>query len=191
MDIVNLRKTAFRIASEHGLVEKDKPIEEELLMVVTEVGEMVQAFQNDRNAMSLSFLAETEGTTDNYMECFDKYIKDTAEDEMADVAIRIMTILEKIGMESNPSIYDEHFIEFHVAQSKILTATYAETVSFLSCVFTWMKGLLNNCVFENKLDVLLSHWIILCEVYGFNIQWHIQEKMKYNELREYKNGKKF
>ena len=37
----------------------------------------------------------------------------------------------------------------------------------------------------------LQHVVTLSEIMGFNLEWHIEQKMRYNESREVKHGKKY
>lgn len=45
--------------------------------------------------------------------------------------------------------------------------------------------------FEDELADVIIRVMDLCGAMNIDIDWHIEQKMKYNSLREYKHGKKY
>lgn len=45
--------------------------------------------------------------------------------------------------------------------------------------------------FEDKLADIIIRVLDLCGAKKINIEWHIEQKLKYNSLREHKHGKKY
>lgn len=48
-----------------------------------------------------------------------------------------------------------------------------------------------NLLTKNRIDYCIKYIFELSEEMGIDILWHIDVKMNYNRLREYKHGKKF
>ena len=77
---------------------------ERLLLVVSEIGEMVEARRAGKKADWEAYDKETDGVEVN-PDAFKEYIKDSPEDELADAMIRIFSMsgLEEINLQKHVS----------------------------------------------------------------------------------------
>lgn len=176
-----LSKQAHEYAVKRGFWSEELSPEHYLMLVITEIAEMVEADREDKRANILGFeLAESCGEAFN--NAFEGFIKNTVEDEMADVAIRLLDLAGGIGcteikktflFESNTFRFSEYtFTEtaFKMIKTRLDSRIYSynEIVSnTLYFLFDWAKYL--------RIDLFK----------------HIDIKMKYNETREFKHGKKY
>lgn len=153
-----------------------------LLLIVSELMEMVEADRKDKHAAVLHFEIETK--KDNTDRCFKwafaDYIKDSIEDEAADVIIRILDYTGWQGVDLNLV----NGVDFEYDQFKELAE---------ECWIIIRE--LNNCKCGEN-----NYWLILAFNHAVNwfykglkidIWKHVELKRKYNKLRPIRNGKKY
>lgn len=116
---------------------------------------------------------------------FEKNVKDSLPDELADAAIRLLDLAglrsitinfsEEDIYESTESCNDESFTESIYAIATIpVRFEYEYDYSF-----------------DKQLNSMLLGIIGLSNYMGIDLLWHVEQKMRYNELRENKHGKKY
>lgn len=102
MTIYNLVEKAYSNALEKGFHDKEQSVAEMLMLIVSELGEALEAHRTGKVLNSLEF-SQINGIVieDIYSskEGFEKYIKDTFEDELADVVIRIADMCGYLGID--------------------------------------------------------------------------------------------
>ena len=54
-----------------------------------------------------------------------------------------------------------------------------------SVLFTIMQDGYDN------MSLVLSRLIALAQIYSIDLFWYVEQKMRYNKMRPYKNGKKY
>lgn len=196
-DLNQLRDKAYQCAVAHGWHEENLSDEHFLCLVISELMEAVDAERKGRYASKDRFVREfeyivTEQRLRNdaydvaYILVFDKYIKDTVEDELADACIRIFDLagLRKINLSDiSFPIYNS---DDHKNSRKSLTFT--EWVYDVTWVISGFNK--NNYPIGYLVVGILQEICCKAELIGFDILWHIDQKMKYNELRPYKHGGK-
>jgi NTP pyrophosphatase (non-canonical NTP hydrolase) len=84
MTIKELQDKAFGNALLHGFHHKGQNLGEQLMLIVSEISEALEADRRDRWASLDKYLAGSRTRDD-----FTRYLKDTVEDELADAVIRI------------------------------------------------------------------------------------------------------
>lgn len=178
MDLEKLQIWAKQIhenATAHGWHEKPMPDSHWLMMVITEVAEVVEADRKGKRANKelcgkpLSEYVDFEGF-------YEIVVKGTLEEEFSDVVIRILDFTyEKYGdrMDWNCIRYlarpfgGKHFTEtaYRFVRSVLGgdMVSIADSVGFL---FQWAS------------------------IYEIDLDWHIEAKMLYNSTRPYKHGDK-
>lgn len=194
MDLNELRNKAYKTACEHGFHDEELSNEHCLCLVISELMEAVEADRKGKRADTARFKywqSEAPGLTDegrirSFKEDFKSYIKDTIEDELADACIRLLdlagyrgiaieTFTEEMIFESTESCNDESFTE----------SIYA--IAMIPVRFEYEY----DYSFDKQLNSMLLNIIGLSNYMGIDLLWHVEQKMRYNELRENKHGKRY
>ena len=193
MGISEMKERAYDIACKHGWYEQKRSNIHELMLVVSELGEAVNADRNGKYANRERFENVLKEYNVPFSYAFDKCIKDTVEDELADAAIRILSLagLNSADLEEEP--FSEEGLEKLVkaANNGLTISDNPENITFpeeLSMVFYGIMQVLLEVASMG--DVLLNIYVIACRR-GIDLKWHIEQKMKYNEERPYKHNKKY
>lgn len=129
MNFNKLAKESHANAVKHGFWEKRESNEHCLMLVVSEIGEMVEAHRAGKRA---NLEVYNDGTF-NSSENFKVLIKDTLEDEMADVAIRLGDLAGALGVDfdkMNPCKYHRAFDKFTFTENAFaLTSSALKSAS--------------------------------------------------------------
>ena len=144
-----------------------------MTLIVCEIAEAVEADRKDSHAN----LAEYEEMPNDIS--FIINMKDTVEDELADVCIRT---LDFIGLKGYEIPND---IDAHIRHSTLIKEYY------LSEGFSSAVCQLAKCALLGVITQLLADIFSLCEVMHIDILRHIQLKMEYNRTRPRLHGKKY
>lgn len=194
IDLNALRDRAYKTACEHGFHDQELSNEHCLCLVISELMEAVEAdrkrkyfkgkimFERDFNLYS----ALVEENV-RYRNAFEKHIKDTVGDELADAVIRLFDLagLRGISLElANGDIDD--CIEDMAEACK--DETFTESIYSISTLPVRYDGIFDFPTTVN--DMILSIFG-LAKHLDIDLLWHIEQKMKYNELREKMHGKKY
>ena len=118
---------------------------------------------------------------------FEKNLKDTLPDELTDAVIRLLDLagLRGISLElANGDIDD--CIEDMAEACK--DETFTESIYSISTLPVRYDGIFDFPTAVN--DMILSIFG-LAKHLDIDLLWHIEQKMKYNELREKMHGKKY
>jgi NTP pyrophosphatase (non-canonical NTP hydrolase) len=192
MNLNELRDRAYKTACEHGFHDEELSNEHCLCLVISELMEAVEA---DRKGRFAKVPVDKKGTifderTFHYQnkyfaENFETYIKDCVEDELADAVIRL---LDLAGLR-NISIDD--FLEeaIYGASESCVGETFTESIYAISTlpIRHFYKY---NYSFENQIGHMLLSIFGLAKHLNIDLLWHVNQKMRYNELRENKHGKR-
>lgn len=114
---------------------------------------------------------------DRFKDAFECFIKGTVDEELADACIRLL--------------------DFAGAIDEDLKGVNQEYVDYIADYFSKMKEFTQQ-IYHIIYDDLTSYslWkplisiFALCKVRNIDIEWFIEQKMKYNKLRPYKHGNK-
>lgn len=194
IDFNALRDRAYKCACAHGFHNTELSNGHLLMLVITELSEAVEA---DRKGKYFKGISTFEHEFNRYyalvdenkrFECaFEKYVKDTVPDEMADAVIRLLDLtgLRGISLEfANGDIDD--CIEDMAEACK--DETFTESIYSISTLPVRYDGIFDFPTAVN--DMILSIFG-LAKHLDIDLLWHIEQKMRYNELRENKHGKKY
>jgi NTP pyrophosphatase (non-canonical NTP hydrolase) len=194
IDFNALRDRAYKCACDHGFHDTELSNGHLLMLVITELSEAVEA---DRKGKYFKGISTFEREFNRYsalvdenkrFECaFEKYVKDTVPDELADAVIRLLDLagLRGISLEfANGDIDD--CIEDMAEACK--DETFTESIYFISTLPVRYDGIFDFPTAVN--DMILSIFG-LAKHLDIDLLWHIEQKMKYNELRENKHGKRY
>jgi hypothetical protein len=188
-DLNELRDKAYQCAVVHGWHDEYLSDEHFLCLVISELMEAVEADRKGKYANRDKFeyyMKQRERDVGEFMYAFKCDIKDTVEDELADACIRLLDLagLRKINLSDiSFPIYNS---DDHKNSRKSLTFT--EWVYDVTRVISGFNK--NNYPIGYLFVGILQEICCKAELIGFDMLWHIDQKMKYNELRPYKHGGK-
>lgn len=184
INLNNLRDKAYQCAKEHGWHESEKSNEHWFCLVISELMEAVEADRMGRHANVERYKTITENSLickglntmipkeKGFIVAYEETIKNSVEEELADACIRL---LDFAGLDN----YDFDDYDFDDRLK----------VDYLSKSFTESIYIIVHCVMNWGICDVLNEIFSFCWSRGINIMWHIEQKMKYNELRPYKHGK--
>ena len=193
MGLNEMKERAYDIACKHGWYEQKRSNIHELMLVVSELGEAVNADRNGKYANRERFENVLKEFHVPFSYAFNQCIKDTVEDELADAAIRILSLagLNSADLEEEP-FSEEGLEKFVKAANKGLTISdNPEKITFpeeLSVVFSAIMKVLQEGASRGG---VLGYIYVIAYRRGIDLKWHIEQKMKYNEERPYKHNKKY
>lgn len=188
MNLNELRDRAYKTACEHGFHDEELSNEHCLCLVISELMEAVEADRNNKYADRKSFKDYYEDEEPHYNAdfkySFEKYIKDCVEDEFADACIRL---LDLAGLR-NISIDDFSGEMIYEATESCNNETFTESIYAIStipirCEYEY------DSLLENQLNSMLLAIFGFAKHLNIDLIWHVEQKMRYNELRENKHGK--
>ena len=194
MNLNELRDKAYRNAVTHGFHDEELSNEHCLCLVISELMEAVEADRKGRlgkkckSRFDIDYnrypaLVEEEK---RFKSSFEKNVKDSLPDELADAAIRL---LDLAGLR-NISIDDFSDEMIYEATESCNDETFTESVYAIStipirCEYEY------DSLLENQLNSMLLAIFGLAKHLNIDLIWHINQKMRYNELRENKHGKRY
>ena len=194
MNLNELRDKAYRNAVTHGFHDEELSNEHCLCLVISELMEAVEADRKGRlgkkckSRFDIDYnrypaLVEEEK---RFKSSFEKNVKDSLPDELADAAIRL---LDLAGLR-NISIDDFSGEMIYEATESCNNETFTESIYAIStipirCEYEY------DSLLENQLNSMLLAIFGLAKHLNIDLIWHINQKMRYNELRENKHGKRY
>ena len=184
IDYNKLSQTAHEAALKNGWYEGEQvSINTKLALIKSEAYEAFEAFRKgeyckyDTNSIFSLF---DDYKLDFATERFKSLIKDTFEDEIADTVIRICDFCGWYGIQlgevkklqtKSKGRFDSDLVYL----DKIITSTYDLTdKEKIGMSFVYLLGAIES----------------IAEVYGFDLEQHINLKLAYNATRGYKHGNK-
>lgn len=189
-----LRDRAYKTACEHGFHDTELSNEHLLCLVISELMEAVEADRKGKTADMFKFKGWQEnrislkksGRTKRFKEDFDAFIKDSVEDGLADAVIRLLDLAGLRG------ITIECFSEEDIYESteSCNGETFTESIYSIATIPVRFEYEYDY-IFDKQLNSMLLGVIGLSNYMGIDLLWHIEQKMRYNELRENKHGKRY
>ena len=208
--IFTLADAAHAAAVEKGFYEEEKTLARLVSLIISESGEIVEAMRKDRHfnpanyAVGGPFVAQQ----------FEAEVKDTVGDEIADTIIRLLDLIGCYYVEPGNEFYIDRNVsniikeeskkfdrcndwdEMYIEVTKLITRV---SDSRMPPVLGEKKIFASNSGIKTIFVFTLIHscvciWALfaLANKMGVpDIDFHIQEKMKYNRTRPHKHGKKF
>ena len=188
MNLNKLRDKAYQCAVAHGWHEKNLSDEHFLCLVISELMEAVEADRKERHADTKKFNQEMdhyihemklygENYDKAYRDTFEYYLKDSVEDELSDACIRLLDLAGLRGYDLDSFDYEGSDTEDYSDMS------FTESM-FRICVYV------TDNFYRDEPFILLNEIFAFCRDRNIDIFWHIEQKMKYNELHPYKHGDK-
>lgn len=192
IDFDKLRDRAYKCACEHGFHDTKLSDGHSLCLVISELMEAVEA---DRKGKYFKGISTFEREFNRYsalvdenkrFECaFEKYVKDTIPDEMADAVIRLLDLAGSLDI-SLEDIYDfMNEPEYKDWDNALKEMFFTERMFFLTSILTDDRDIAE--VIKASIVVIFLN----ADLLYIDLLWHIEQKMRYNELRENKHGKRY
>lgn len=197
--ISELVSNSYRVAKEHGFHDDYHSPEHYLMLVLSEIGEMVEADRKNRHA-DVGMFKELEkvriGSDEEYAsyvnKCFVEHVKDTFEDEMADVVIRLCDFCGSLGvlpyMKDVMVDMSEDFREFFGNKS---VCEQCFQLSSLVVDIQEVSHDADDTEMRHRLGATLCFVFEMARFHGVDLLWHVDRKMEYNESRPRRHGKAY
>ena len=182
-----LRDRAYECAKAHGWHDEEHNVKHYLMLVVTELAEAVQADRKGRHADRQEFeefMAAHDETALEY--AYTVFIAGTVEDEFADVIIRC---LDFAGLTRSDLSKSQDLLDFIENGKKDTYKLFGR--EFTEIAYELTDLLLHWGDYRDAIVVVMSTTLEWGEYLGIDMMWHIKQKMKYNETRPYKHGKRY
>lgn len=177
MNLNKLRDKAYSIAKANGWHEEEHSDNHLLMLIITEIAEAVQADRKNLHADVEAFKKYEEII--DFKENFERQIKNTVEEELADVVIRC---LDLAGLR-----------KFYIEEAVAIASLYVslkEGAGIVELCY-YLSGV-STCDYPtgHKVVEIIASVLKYCELTGIDIDFFIRTKMNYNRLRGYKQGGK-
>jgi NTP pyrophosphatase (non-canonical NTP hydrolase) len=194
-----LRDKAYKTACEHGFHEQELSNEHCFCLVISELMEAVETDRKgkranvDRYNKKIANSRICQGLDPDipkergYEVAYNETIKGSIEEELADAVIRLLDLagLRGISLElANGDIDD--CIEDMAEACK--DETFTESIYSISTLPVRYDGLYD---FHTTVNDMVLSIFGLTKYLEIDLFWHIEQKMKYNKLRDKMHGKKY
>ncbi len=191
IDLNALRDGAYKTACEHGFHDQELTNEHCLCLVISELMEAVEADRNGnychRKISSTEKYTAFPTEESRFKKEFVAFVKDTVEDELSDAVIRLLDLYGLRGIELDTDAFDDETIgEYAVTYQR---KSFTESIMHITISISSNIDVIGrSCVVP---DILLLDILGLAKHLDIDILWHVEQKMKYNQLREKMHGKKY
>lgn len=191
-DLNELRDKAYQCAVEHGWHEEKLSNEHFLCLVISELMEAVEADRKGKRAQVEKFkewqgnstpLTE-ETRTRRFNEDFEAYIKGCVEEELADARIRLFDLSGLNDINLGEISMDELKDSYWFPYFSFTEYMYYFTSQLCNPEEIYLRTL------DNVVRSTLKEILVFCVKRNIDIFWYIEQKMKYNQSRDYKHGGK-
>ena len=190
INLNELRDRAYKTACEHGFHDKELSNEHFFCLIISRLGKAVEADRKgkraDRESFNSSYEDEEPHDDANFKYCFEKYIKDTLPDELSDAVIRLLDLagLRGISLESASNDINSEYMDDIACMYSQLSFTEA-----IYSIFT--KPIVDYQCLSTIVNEMIFLIFAFAKHLDIDLLWHIEQKMRYNELRPKFHGKKY
>lgn len=183
-----LKDRAYKTAIVHGFHEEARLDAFYLGLVMSEMGEAINADQKGLRANVVRFVEDME-LGNPFKESFEAHIKDSLEDELADAVIRLFDFAGLRGYELNIASIDLVFLRYRMLEfwDYKLPGTLVRLIAMLADASN--EDELQQYV--GTVIYVLSYFFKKITGRDYDLWWFVEQKMQYNELRPELNGKKY
>lgn len=190
MNLNELRDKAYKTACEHGFHDKELSNEHKLCLVISELMEVVKADRKGKRAMRKMFDEETRTSQTNpdqhWIFCFNNFIKDSVEDELADACIRLFDLagLRNIDLAN----FKEE--EITDACECCNDESFTESIYAIATLPVRYEYEYDS-LFGDQLRSMILAIFGLAKHLNIDLEWYIEQKMLYNSFGDKMHGKKY
>ena len=204
MNINELIERAHSQAKAIGWWDKERNVGELLMLIVSECGEALEAHRSGKRANMALFEQEESSEqirksqiynhavdpeiplSSPFEYAFRTNIKDTFEDELADIVLRIADLCGHLQIEMDPEPKPwtmEYFQPKNIGELLLLVTS--------SIVDHYRLNRDKEKINANSLRQAMGLPFLIAQLEGIDIWRHIELKMKYNLTRGHKHGKAY
>lgn len=182
---------AYENAKAKGFYKPDLDINQALMLIITEMGEAIQASRHNRHGSIDGYNTYLE-VSDEHV-AYEESLEGTVESEFSDITLRIISLLGWYDSQNTICLMNDtelkkteefHKVEFEHGNYCLPTAMYLIITRItyfpFSCSPAWMNTL--------RLQDILVQVFALAHAEGIDLVEHIKLKMQYNESRPYLHG---
>lgn len=170
---VALAKRIHANAVSKGFWDGSPSVYHHLMLVITELSEAVEAHRKDHWADRELF--EIDGGD---REAFERYIKSSVEDELADAYIRLLDL-------------SEHILGMVFVEEEETSYIPYQNLSFTESIFYLTRILSSDICDKSLIRRAVDYLDGFCLYLGIDLAWHVKAKVVYNEARPRLHGKKY
>ena len=195
-ELASLAEDNFKNAEKHGFYTESTEIETELMLIITEMSEAVQADRHNRHGSIEDYESEIQMGRD-IPTAYKNTLEGTVESEFADIAIRILSLLgwmnskTPIKLKSDSILADEYGIskiQFKI-QNTINKGSIAKDLYRLNGRLSWFVDNESCSWFvSDTLQDILMRVFAIAHNHNIDLMEHSNLKRKYNESRPYLHG---
>lgn len=168
-----------------GFYKNELSVEHYMMLVITEVAELIESDREDRHADLKAYDAcvKADDILADDMCCyikssFERLVKNTKEDEFADVAIRLYDLAGYLGVDLK-----DDYKAFKT--TPISELTFTENALLLTRWISFYASTIDS------INWSLSFVYDWAKHEGIGLNYFVDLKMKYNETRNVLHGKKY
>ena len=181
-----LRDRAYKCACEHGFHDKEYSDAHFMMLIITEISEAVNADRKGKHA-NKEYIEEELTNLESkgyFVQGFYYLIKDTVEDELADIVIRCLDFAGNMNIDIDCcSLFSSCYVNSYLS--------FIENIFAISTIIYEQKLNIQGVSLHDKINRVIASTFCLAEMLDVDLLWQIEQKMKYNELRTMLNGKKY
>lgn len=168
-----------------GFHDRDVPLTEIFGLIISEMCEAMEAERKGRFVEKGVYDVVLSCETD-FESAFKQNIKDTVSDELADVFIRCLDATGKYNEDNNDIVLFKHCIYERV---KILNKTPNTFAYYVYNLAYWVTS--NEKICCNYFTTIMEICASIAIIHNIDLGKAIEAKIRYNETRGYKHGKKY
>lgn len=184
-----LKDRVHKTAMEHGFHEDEKSDAYWLGLVMSEMGEVINADMKEFYADTRGFVDYMNATKFYFCKAFESYIKYSVEDKIAGIVIRLLDFAGLKGYELCVEVRPFSDCE---------RAEWRFDEGGLSAMLFYLMDILTDCFDYGELRLCISNLIyILSNLFekmtdsSKDFWWFVEKRMEYNEQQPKLNGKKY
>lgn len=186
-----LIQKAYKTAKKQGYYTDYESVSHDLMMIVTEMGEAIQADRKDKHGTICDYEA---WLNTSYERAYENTLLDTVESELSDIAIITMSLIGYLVNEKKQGriVTDEVFTYNYELGMIGLHGSLTEDLFYLIQIVTWSDIAHSpTWLVVFKLQEVLANLFAIAHIRDIDLLEHIELKMQYNEHRGYKHGYKY
>jgi len=178
--------TVYKTACDHGFHDEEKSNVHWMMLVCTEIAEMVEADRKNRRVKLEKDDLDNVLRFNDFAPTYELWVKGTLEEETADVCIRLFDFLGLKGIE--PETFEDKKDDW---QNMFADMTICEQCYELVQGITLIGNYSSPIEISEITGAMIRFCFNFAEHHGFDLEWHIVHKMKYNERRAKLHGKSY